>query len=92
MRELRAAAPNQQACTWAEFPYAGHMDAYELARTEYWPVVAGFCSTHGLGVVKDACDGGGLAPSVMQQVCSQPLEFPLPQVQPNLSITTRLVP
>ena len=50
MRDLRHAVANPKTCTWVEFPYAGHMDAYELARTEYWPALGHFFNEHGLGV------------------------------------------
>ena len=71
MRDLRAAVTNPGACTWVEFPHAGHMDAYELARTEYWPAVAEFFDSHGLGVASDAFDQDGINEDVMGQVCVQ---------------------
>ncbi|KAK9838633.1 hypothetical protein WJX74_000226 [Apatococcus lobatus] len=67
MRELRAAAPDPKRCTWVEFPYAGHMDAYELARTEYWPAVAEFFESHGLGASGKAFNEEGLDEDVMNQ-------------------------
>lgn len=68
MRELRAAVPDPKRCTWVEFPYAGHMDAYELARTEYWPAVADFFESQGLGASREAFDEEGLDEEVMEQV------------------------
>ena len=49
MRELKDAVANKKNCSWVEFPYAGHMDAYELARSEYWPALIEFFGAHGLG-------------------------------------------
>ena len=68
MRELKAAVPDPKLCTWVEFPYAGHMDAYELARTEYWPAVADFFKSHGLGTSSEAFNEEGLEEDVMDQV------------------------
>ena len=68
MRELKAAVPDPKLCTWVEFPYAGHMDAYELARTEYWPAVADFFESHGLGASSAAFDEEGLDEDLLDQV------------------------
>merc|ERR1719359_2001388 len=29
---------------WEEFPEAHHMDAYEVARAQYWPALEAFCA------------------------------------------------
>ena len=49
MQDLRRAVAGSKTCTWVEFPYAGHMDAYELARSEYWPALSKFFNEIGLG-------------------------------------------
>ena len=44
MSELRAAAESAGLePVWKEFPEAHHMDAYEVARAQYWPALEAFC-------------------------------------------------
>ena len=44
MRQLYEVMSRSDArdCTWVEFPYATHMDAYEVAQQQYWPALMQF--------------------------------------------------
>ena len=45
MFELRAVATKAGLDpVWEEFPEAHHMDAYEVARAQYWPALEAFCA------------------------------------------------